>query len=159
MATACLPACAVSSTKRLYMCTSPSHPANTTYVVKLCTLAPHTRANAPSWGRALALAGLYICASNHCGMPCTLGRAQLNYTMACHAGIPCVTFQHDLLGTDSECLVPTWFLGQQHNSIQLLLYMSDSHIGLPCVMPACYITSTSHCLTSREQCHLMACSI
>ena len=29
-----------------------------------------TRANAPSWGRALASAGL---AGNHQGMPCTIG--------------------------------------------------------------------------------------
>ncbi len=40
-----------------------------------------TRADAPSWGRALALAQMYFYASNHWGMPCTLGRSQLNQRM------------------------------------------------------------------------------
>jgi hypothetical protein len=41
-------------------------------------LAGITRANGPSRDRALALAGMYICAGNHQGMPCTLGRSRLD---------------------------------------------------------------------------------
>ena len=36
-----------------------------------------TRADAPSWGRALALAGILNHASNPCSMPCTIGQSRL----------------------------------------------------------------------------------
>ena len=35
-----------------------------------------TKANAPSWGRALA--EIQVSASNHGGLPCTTGQSQLN---------------------------------------------------------------------------------
>ncbi len=35
-----------------------------------------TRADAPSWGRALALAGMPLYAGNHRGMSCTIGQSQ-----------------------------------------------------------------------------------
>ncbi len=47
----------------------------------------HTRAGAPSWGRALASAGLVIYVGNHQGMPCTAGLSGLNQN-ACDA--PCL---------------------------------------------------------------------
>jgi hypothetical protein len=41
----------------------------------ICLASIHTfmQLDAPSRGRALALAGMYIYAGNHRGMPCTLG--------------------------------------------------------------------------------------
>ncbi len=38
----------------------------------------NTRADAPSPGRASALAGMYTYAGNHRSMPCTLGPSRLN---------------------------------------------------------------------------------
>jgi len=39
--------------------------------VLLEKVSRNTSADAPSWGRALALAGMYVYAGNHWGMPCT----------------------------------------------------------------------------------------
>ncbi len=40
-------------------------------------ISANTRADAPSWGRALASAAFAIYAGNHQGMPCTIGLAGL----------------------------------------------------------------------------------
>jgi len=45
---------------------------------KPCISIVSKRADVPSWGRALTLAGMYIYASNHWGVPCTLVQARLN---------------------------------------------------------------------------------
>ncbi len=42
-----------------------------------------TRVDAPSRGRALASAKIYIPAGNHRGMPCTLGQSRLNQNCTC----------------------------------------------------------------------------
>jgi len=56
-------------------CSLPNLVAN--LVANLVIAMQLTRADAPSWGRALALAGMYVYAGNHWGMPCTLGQSQL----------------------------------------------------------------------------------
>jgi len=66
----------------------------------------HLRANAPSWGKALPLAEMY--AGDYRGMPCTLGRSQLNY-------MPfdiqrCVAFRMLRTKVGQRCLVNSWKL-------------------------------------------------
>ena len=50
---------------------------------------PCTRADGPSWGRALASAGMKVDAGNHCGMHCTIGQSQLNQSirLSMHQGL------------------------------------------------------------------------
>jgi len=43
----------------------------------------HTRANAPSWGRALASAGMKVDAGNHWGMPRIIGQSPLHHVTRC----------------------------------------------------------------------------
>ena len=55
------------------------------FALPACALACFTRADAPSWGRALVSAGCVIYAGNHRDGPCTKGLSRLNQKLACFA--------------------------------------------------------------------------
>ncbi len=71
-------------TTRLYMLTTILSMLTTKlYMLTTRLYMLTTRVHAPSRGRALVLATVYIPAGNHRGMPCTLGQSRLNQKCTC----------------------------------------------------------------------------